>query len=119
MPVFQEMRTKSGILALFSAMIGQRLILRELHCPRCNAIAQLRVEEEREVACIVYIVCRKCKLTKYYGITTRKAINLMSKEEKLVEMLSRSKSKSEQQRLLAKLKKIREEIRRATTGFGG
>ena len=65
-----------------------RLVVSELHCPRCNAWAQLRIEEERNTICVLYIVCSKCKLRKYFGITTRRAVTLTMKRQKLTDKLN-------------------------------
>lgn len=62
-------------------------ILYELNCPRCNAKAQLRVEDQHANMCLLYIVCDKCKLRKYQGIATRKAVNLMKQEIRILKKL--------------------------------
>lgn len=96
-----------------------RLVIEELHCPRCNAIAQRRIVAEHGNDCIVYIVCSKCKLNQYSGITTRKAITLMMKEKILVKDLEEANSEQARIRLRGRLKRIRDQITRANLGIGG
>lgn len=96
-----------------------RLVIKELNCPRCNAIAQLRIEEERGDACVVYIVCSKCKLREYKYLTTRKAVSLMGKQEKLLKQLEEVTSEAVRSRIRGQLARIREQITKSNLGIGG
>lgn len=96
-----------------------RLVLRELNCPRCNAIAQLRIEEERGDACVVYIVCSKCRLHSYQGITTRKAVTLMGQEEKLLKQLDSAVSEQARIRIRGRIARIRKQMTNSNLGLGG
>src|SRR5262245_17835839 len=80
-------------------MSFERKILQELNCPRCNAWAQLRIEEEREGVCICYIVCNKCRFKKYSGILSRKTVNLISQSEKVKTKLDLMKEGTHKARL--------------------
>ena len=68
-------------------MAYKRVVLRDETCPRCNAQAQVRVDNERSGRLLVELVCSKCKLRESRGLTTRKAVDLESKIEKLQEAL--------------------------------
>lgn len=95
-----------------------KIVLQELHCPRCNAIAQLRIEEERDKACLVYIVCNKCRLRQFHSITSRKAITLMGIEQKLLRQLDSATEQSKSQ-IRGRLARIRKQIAEADLGLGG
>lgn len=68
-------------------------ILEKIHCPRCNAIAELRVDQKspKNNWVFVYIVCSTCKLVKYSHSTTRKAVYLQSRINKLRKNTHRSR----------------------------
>lgn len=91
-------------------MAFERKIVQELSCPRCNAWAQLRIEQEREGVCILYIVCNKCKLRKYSGVLSRKTINLMTQEEKLLKKINLMRQGKHRSQLMGKLVILRETI---------
>lgn len=97
----------------------ERLILKELNCPRCNAIAQLRIEEKRADTSVVYIVCSKCKLQKYQGLFTRKAVNLVSYQRKLESKLEFMKDSRHKRRLEKELRTIPYLISEANKSVGG
>lgn len=97
----------------------EKKIIGELHCPRCNAWAKSRIEEQRGESLVVYIVCEKCKLRQYQGLTTRKAVVLKGTESALLKMLDRCTSEYTAARIRARLSRIRREIRAAEAGIGG
>lgn len=97
----------------------EKKIIGELHCPRCNAWAQSRIDDERGDVLVVYIVCNKCKLRQYQGLTTRKAVVLKGTETALLKMLDRCTSEYTATRIRARLLNIRRQIRAAEAGIGG
>lgn len=96
-----------------------RKILRTLNCPRCNAIAQLRVMREVGESCILYVVCDKCKLEQYFGITTRKAVSLITEEERLLERLENTTSEAKKNKIRARIQRIRDFTKNNNLGLGG
>lgn len=100
-------------------MTFQRNIVKELHCPRCNAIAQLRITDEHDDSCICYIVCSKCKLRKYYGVLSKKTVMMIVFEQKLLDKIKYCVSESEKLILEQKLDIIRKKIDLASSGLGG
>lgn len=95
-----------------------RKIVKELNCPRCNAWAKLFVMEERGEACIVYLICDKCKLNRYHSVISRKALNLMSQEEKLRARIEEIKPGRHRTQLIARLNVVRETIRKENRKIG-
>jgi len=92
-------------------------ILREVNCPRCNAIAQERLED-RENATIIILWCDKCKLKRNLGITTRKALKLKKRQQRLRELANQEKSPRIRARLVLKIELLESEINRAELGIG-
>lgn len=66
-------------------MAFETKILGKISCPRCNAKAELRIDEKpsKNNWIFVYIVCSTCRLKKYSHSTTRKAVYLQSRINKL------------------------------------
>jgi transposase-like protein len=91
-------------------------ILKEVHCPRCNAIAQERLED-REESVIIILWCDKCKLKRNLGITTRRALKLKKRQEKLKRLVSQERSPRTRARVLRQIALLDEEIRRAELGI--
>jgi len=91
-------------------------ILREVNCPRCNAIAQERLED-RENATIIILWCDKCKLKRNLGITTRKALKLKKRQQRLRESLSQARNQRTRRLLEIRLKHLEQEINRAEMGI--
>ena len=91
-------------------------ILREVSCPRCNAIAQERLED-RESATIIILWCDKCKLKRNLGITTRKALKLKKRQQRLRESLSQARNQRTRRLLEIRLKHLEQEINRAEMGI--
>jgi C4-type Zn-finger protein len=62
-------------------MAFEKKILGQLHCPRCNAIAELRVEDYKpgSETVLVFVVCEKCRYRRYNHRTTKKAIRIQGK----------------------------------------
>jgi len=91
-------------------------ILREISCPRCNAIAQERLED-RDNAVVIQLVCPKCKLKRNLGITTRKALKLKKRQKKLRESLSRAKNQRDRSNIQKKIEFLEREINLSETGI--
>lgn len=91
-----------------------RKVLREISCPRCNAIAQERLEDRHESdIIIIQLWCDKCKLKRNLGITTRKALKLKKRQQKLRESLNRAKSPHTRSRITKEIVLLDEKIRKA------
>lgn len=60
-------------------------VLDKISCPRCNGKAELRIDQKQPNGnwVFVYIVCPICKLNKYSHSTTRKAVYIQSRINKL------------------------------------
>lgn len=84
-------------------MAYERKIYYKTNCPRCSySQAELRldvkkVEGERE---LVYLVCPMCKLSMYQFSTTKKAVKLQSRIEKLKKFLKELDPKTNKARSL-------------------
>jgi len=54
----------------------EKVIIEKINCPRCNAIAEIRtdIQKPRSKLILAYLVCDKCRLTKYQYTTTKKAL---------------------------------------------
>lgn len=83
-----------------------RKILHEELCPRCNAVAQVRVTERANVL-VVNLECPKCRLRENRGLTTKEGVNLMVMEEKLTRQLLATDNQYKKSLLRAKLARIR------------
>lgn len=80
------------------------------HCPRCNAIADLRalpVEDSNMVE--LRLICPKCRLSKFVKLTTQKALKLGREEKKLLTLLERSTSPRRKDAILKKLQQVRKD----------
>lgn len=97
-------------------MAFEQKVLREVHCPRCNAIAQERLEDQGNFV-IIILRCEKCKLQRNVGLTTRKALKLRKRQQKLRESLSQAKSQRIKYNIEARLKRLEREINRAEVGI--
>src|SRR3970040_3104392 len=91
-------------------------ILREVSCPRCNAIAQERLED-RESATVIILWCDKCKLKRNLGITTREALKLKKRQQRLRESLSQARNQRTRRLLEIRLKHLEQEINGAEMGI--
>lgn len=91
-------------------------ILREVHCPRCNAIAQERLED-REKTVIITLWCDKCKLRRHLGYTTRKALSLRKRQQKLRNLVNQERNPRTKARVTRQLTLLDEQIRRAELGI--
>lgn len=80
--------------------------LGEIHCPRCNGMAQLRIDHRQPIRnfVFVYIVCPICKLNKYNHTTTRKSVILQSRINRLKKKDVNNLSK--RRKINAKIKKL-------------
>lgn len=91
-------------------------ILREVHCPRCNAIAQERLED-RETYVIIILWCSKCRLERKLGLTTRRALKLKKRHKKLSESLNQTKNPRARARIEFKLRQLERDINLAELGI--
>lgn len=82
------------------------------HCPRCNGIAELRIDQREPVRklVLVYIVCPVCKLKRYSHTTTRKDVILKSRIKRL---------KGKDVNNLSKKRKINAKIKKLENLSGG
>jgi ssDNA-binding Zn-finger/Zn-ribbon topoisomerase 1 len=87
----------------------KKRIYGESHCPRCNAIAQLRAFDTETVMVELRLVCPKCRLSKYVKMTTQKSLDLEKKEKKLLDLLERANSPQRRNALLKQIEKTRRE----------
>lgn len=94
-------------------------ILETRNCPRCNAIAHLRVDKHKNnyKLVLVYIVCPTCRLEKYSHTTTRKAIQIQQR----INQLRRRNDKLPRSRVFRKrndiIQKLEEEKLNAERDF--
>lgn len=88
-------------------MAFEMKILGEIHCPRCNAIAELRIDQKppKNNWVFVYIVCSTCRLNKYSHTTTRKAVKIESQIKRLKKKSLVSPSISDKIKKLEELKR--------------
>lgn len=78
------------------------------HCPRCNAIAQLRTHKHEDSSMVeLRLDCDKCKLSKFVKITTQRFLDLDRKEKKFLHMLERAESASRRNALLKMIEDVR------------
>lgn len=97
-------------------MTFTQFVLREVHCPRCNAIAQERLED-RSDSVIIVLWCGKCKLKRNVGLTSRKALKLRKRQQRLRELLSQAKSPLARSRLEKEIELLELKISRAEIGI--
>jgi len=91
-------------------------VLKEVNCPRCNAIAQERLED-RESSVIIMLWCDKCKLKRNLGITTRKALKLKKRQKKLRELLNHAKNQRVRSRIQKQIELLELQINQAELGI--
>ena len=89
----------------------KRNIYGKEHCPRCNAIAALRVHEREDDSPMVELRldCPKCRLSKLEKVTTRRFLELTLREERLQYLLSRSQSPRRREEIIRRLQEVRKE----------
>jgi hypothetical protein len=98
------------------ALAFVQYILRKVNCPRCNAIAQERLED-RENAVVIYLWCEKCRLKRNLGITTRKALKLKKRQTKLRELADQEKNRRTKAFILRRVVELESEIKKAELGY--
>lgn len=88
-------------------------------CPRCNAanVALRALQRGETHILVVHLVCHKCHLVQYHGLTTIENLELRSKEVKLERALARAKTKDMKRAILAKLRAIEERRRVSELGL--
>ena len=71
----------------------EQTVVSDADCPRCNAKAKVRITEERDKVLVLSLVCPKCKLVKYSGLTTRRGLKLRKRIDRIQEYLDKAHSK--------------------------
>jgi len=94
-------------------MAFEQKILNEINCPRCNAIAQERLEDRTEGYAIIILWCEKCRLRRNLGVTTRKALRLRKRQKRLRSLVNQTKSPLTKRRMIREIALLDEKIRRA------
>jgi hypothetical protein len=97
-------------------------IIEKRTCPRCNALAQVRIDvnklQPESSLILAYLVCNKCKLKRYLYTTTEKAIKYIKKINKLEKMLdNKPENDPTRDRIIAKINHMRKLKERAEIGF--
>lgn len=71
-------------------------VIDRVHCPRCNGKAELRIDQHKTDTkwVLVYVVCPVCKLNRYMYSTTRKAIQMQQRIQRLKNAYMKSPKKS-------------------------
>lgn len=94
----------------------EKIVLKRIHCPRCNGIAELRtdiVKPESKMV-LVFVVCSLCRYKRYSYTTTYKAIQIGSKIDKLIQKLENLDQNSAAARtLIARINHMKELQRKA------
>ena len=95
----------------------KQYILNTVSCPRCNAIAQERLEDREDGYAIITLECPKCYLKRNLGITTRRALKLKKRQKKLRESLNQEKSPRDRNNIQKQIALLDEKIRKAEIGI--
>lgn len=90
-------------------MAFEQIIYGEEHCPRCNAIAQLRAHEHESGYVNLRLDCPKCKMSKHIKLTTKRFLKLEKKEKKYLSMLQEANSAVQRRWLLRMLERTRKQ----------
>jgi hypothetical protein len=88
----------------------------KIPCPRCNADSQLRIEDQADI-CIIVNVCKYCQLRRVKRITTRRALELKKREQKLLDRLNSGDKIGKTYKILARLKRLQREIQLEELGL--
>lgn len=94
----------------------QQKVIRNISCPRCNAIAQERYED-RDKTVIIILWCNKCKLKKSLGLTTRKAIRLRKRQTELRELVNQTRNPRTRAILAKRLQNLERQVYKAEIGL--
>lgn len=80
-------------------------ILDKIHCPRCNGMAELRIDQRKtdNEWVLVYIVCPICRLNRYSYTTTLKATKIHAK----IKNLKSKRLTPKRDRLIKKLEELK------------
>jgi len=101
----------------------ERKIIRNEDCPRCGAIASVRVDESGEDpplpdVVMLRLVCPKCKLERAAGMTTKAVLRLEKRERALLTALkAKSISQTDLRKIRAKLRDVQLQLERARLGL--
>lgn len=88
-------------------MAFEMKVLDKIRCPRCNAMAELRIDQRKPNGnwIFVYIVCSTCRLNRYSHVTTRKAVKLQARINKLRRKAPKSRLLDDKLSKLEEMKK--------------
>ncbi len=102
-------------------MAFERQIIRREECPRCGALANIRIDDSEEPppvpgAIMLKLECPKCRLIRQAGITSQKALDLEEQEAKLLWQLKQPKGQQDLKRIRARLRIVQNELERLRLG---
>lgn len=97
-------------------MAFKQVVLKEVNCPRCNAIAQERLQDQADRV-LVYLCCEKCRLKKHLRLTTRKALKLEKRRQSLRNLGSQENNPRAQALIKKRILELDKAIRRAEIGI--
>ena len=95
-------------------------VIEKTTCPRCNALAQIRIDVRESESNIVlaYVVCKHCRLKRYLYTTTPKAIKYIKNINRLERNLSNLPENDPiRSKLIAKINYMKKLKERAEIGF--
>lgn len=101
----------------------EQQIVRHEDCPRCNAVADVRIDDSTEEAplpgvVMLVLVCPKCQLRRARGMTTKDILVLQHKEKALKKALQAGGlGQSDVRRIRAKLRTVQNKLIRKEMGL--
>ena len=103
-------------------MAFEKKILRTLSCPRCNGIAEIRIERPAELSdskrIFLYTTCKTCRLRRYESSTTEKALKYDVEIQKLLLKIENLPvNSSARYNLLAKIENMQRAKARSEIGL--
>lgn len=98
-------------------MAFKRKIISKLDCPRCNAVAELRPEEDHREMFPVYIKCPKCKYIHFVGLSSWKILKHKDTIEKLQLLLEKTQNEVVKASIKAKIEKLEEVNKKKELGL--
>jgi ribosomal protein S27AE len=95
-------------------------VLSEIECPRCGAPAKIRAKKkEASHRVITNLVCEKCHLVKFAGMTSTRAIALERLRRTLMRKREKASTETQKQRIEGKLEEIEDKQKFKDLGIGG
>jgi transcription elongation factor Elf1 len=91
-------------------MAFEKKVLDNITCPRCNAVAELRIDikEPSGKMIFVYISCKVCRLVRFHSTTTKKAMKYDKIIKKMIVEMNKYPEKSPARyALLAKINNMK------------